>query len=581
MTYDVIILGLGPVGATLANLLARAGLRIAVVEQRTNIYDKPRAITLDHEVMRVMQACGVARALAPFTAPHPGTHYLGVDGQVIKVFDPLPPPFPLGWIPTGTFVQPQLEALLRRRLREFPRVDWFLGSMALDLCNGADGACLTLQDPRGQETLLRGRWLAACDGANSFARRRLGIGSEDLEFDEWWMVVDARVKGPVDLPAKCIQYCWPSRPATFIPGPGSLRRWEIKLLPGEDPEGFDRPDNVAAQLARFVDTSRVEVWRSAVYRFHAILAERWRDDRIFLVGDAAHQTPPFLGQGMCAGIRDAANLAWKLALVVRRDAEETLLDSYERERKPHVRAVVAAAKEFGTIIGELDPHAARARDARLRGQLERGEAETIRQRYIPDLDGGVIDPDGSPAAGALFVQPRCATKDGSELLDDLVPGRFLIVSPDVDILASLGADARSKWKQIGGACVMIADAETRVQNLRAHGLPADLQTFNEQHGLFRDWLQRCGATAAVVRPDRYVFGTATGAQQLERLVGLVVEQVFGQRSLRMRPPRKPSCVTVGNGEIDAHKNPKSDRQICRQPGANAPHDAGHESGKAG
>jgi 3-(3-hydroxy-phenyl)propionate hydroxylase len=296
MTYDVIILGLGPVGATLANLLVGQGLRIAVVDQREDVYDKPRAITLDHEVMRIMQACGVAHDFAPLTAPHPGTHYLGVDGQTIKIFDPLPPPFPLGWAPNATFVQPQLERTLRERLQHFTSCDWFLGYSANKLVHGKDVAELTVRDANGRDRILCGRYVAACDGANSFARKSLGIGLEDLDFDEWWMVVDVNVRAPVALPAKCVQYCWPSRPATFILGPDTLRRWEIKLLPGEDPEVFGQPENVVAQLSRFVDTSAVEVWRSAVYRFHAVLAERWRDREIFLPPTRHHH---FSGKG-CA-----------------------------------------------------------------------------------------------------------------------------------------------------------------------------------------------------------------------------------------------------------------------------------------
>src|SRR5262249_25571619 len=161
--------------------------------------------------------------------------------------------------------------------------------------------------------------------------------------------------------------------------------WEIKLLPGEDPETFGARANVARQLARFVDPAAIEIWRSAVYRFHALVAERWRMGRVFLAGDACHPTPPFMGQGRWAGIPHAASLAWRLALVLRAGAIDPLLDSYETERKPHVEALVGFAKKAGEVIGELDVAAAQARDALLRGQLERGEAETIRQRFVPNL----------------------------------------------------------------------------------------------------------------------------------------------------------------------------------------------------
>src|SRR5580704_14685211 len=361
--YDALIIGYGPVGATLAGLLARHGLRIAVVEQSAGVYDKPRAITLDHEVMRIFQACGVAHEVAPFTAPHPGTHYLGVDREIIRIYDPQPPPHPLGWVPSATFAQPVVEAVLRAGVARSGRADVLLATRALALALHDDRVDVTVRAADGSERMLAARYVVGCDGANSFVRRALGIEHRDLAFDEWWMVVDARLTRPVALPEKCIQYCWPERPATFIIGPGNLRRWEIKLLPGEDPEDFGTQDNVRRQLARFVDPDAIDIWRSAVYRFHALVAERWREARVFLAGDACHQTPPFMGQGMCAGIRDAANLAWKLALVLRAGASDALLDTYERERKPHVEALIDFAIRAGEVIGELDLAKARARDA--------------------------------------------------------------------------------------------------------------------------------------------------------------------------------------------------------------------------
>jgi 3-(3-hydroxy-phenyl)propionate hydroxylase len=517
--YDALIVGFGPTGATLANLLARSGLDIAVVDAAREVYDKPRAITFDHEVMRVFQACGRAHDIAPFTVPHPGTHYLGIDGEIIKKFDPLPPPHPLGWTPTSCFVQPQVEALLRAGVADLPNVDILLGEPADAFAQDKNGVTLTLRDGRS----LRARYLLACDGANSFVRKQLDVPLEDLAFDEWWLVVDVRLVREAKLPAKCVQYCWPSRPSTFVHGPGNLRRWEIKLLPGESPEEFGQPNNVKRQLSRFVDQDAIEIWRSAVYRFHALLAERWREGRVFLLGDACHQTPPFLGQGMCAGIRDSANLAWKLALVLRAGACDTLLDSYHQERAPHVRTLVATAKEFGQIIGELDADVARKRDEWLRGQLERGEAETIRQRYIPDLTAGVIDDrNGAKGAGTLFVQPHVQQPGGVALLDDVLPFCFLIVATNADALAGMTPAACSTWRRLRGECVVLQPPD------RAAGPRGDgVRTLTETNGLFADWTKSYGCIAAVVRPDRYVFGLARDTAELNRLVADVHRQVFG------------------------------------------------------
>ena len=217
---------------------------------------------------------------------------------------------------------------------------------------------------RAQTRSIRARYLLACDGANSFVRRKLGISYEDLAFDEWWIVVDAWRRRSPALPEMNTQYCWPSRPASAIAGP------QPAAMGTENPAareagGISRRSAGARGAAGFVDIDAIELWRSAVYRFHALVAAQWNRNRIFLLGDCAHQMPPFLGQGMCAGIRDAANLIWKLLLVEKSGVSRTLLSTYQDERKTHVQNVVAQAKELGLVIGELDVAAATARDARL------------------------------------------------------------------------------------------------------------------------------------------------------------------------------------------------------------------------
>jgi len=527
--HDVAIVGLGPVGAVFANLLGGAGLSVAAVERVAAIYDKPRAITLDHEALRVLQAIGLGDFMEQAIAPHNGSHYLGVDGEVIKIFDPMPPPFPLGWIPNVTFVQPDLEQALRDRLADDPHVDIFLAAAGVALQQDDGVVTLTARRESGEEFVIRARYLVGCDGANSFVRKQLGIGLDDLAFDEWWMVVDTLTSDPAKRPAKSFQYCWPSRPGTFVPGPRNLRRWEIKLLPGEDPEAAAAADNVVRLLKGFTDISDLTIWRSAVYRFHALLGQRWRDRRVLLMGDAVHQTPPFLGQGLCAGIRDAVNLAWKLRMVLRGAAGAALLDSYEIERKPHVRAVVASAKEFGKIIGELDPVAAAERDLRLRAELKAGKAETIRQKFIPDLVSGLIAP-GAELAGRLFVQPHVRAPDGRTCrLDDLLKPEFAIVTLAAQQMAWLSETSRAAWQRLSGERVVIAASG---DSCDANGILSVV----ERDGLFADWMRQHGVSAAIVRPDRYVFGAAHSAEQLNMLVERLIDGL-GARSFALQEPR--------------------------------------------
>ena len=375
MDCDVAIIGYGPVGATAAALLGGQGLTVAVIERMAGVYDKPRAITADHEVMRCMQFAGIGTELGAHVRPHPGTRYLGVDGNTIKQTDVIPPPYPLGW-PTGIhFIQPEFEAMLRGAVARHGNVEVLLSHELVDLADLGDSIALTVRDlARAQTRSIRARYVLACDGANSFVRRKLGINYEDLAFDEWWIVVDAWQRRPTALPEMNTQYCWPSRPASAIAGPRNLRRWELKILPHEKPEEFQDEARVREVLAGFVDIDAIELWRSAVYRFHALVAAQWNRNRIFLLGDCAHQMPPFLGQGMCAGIRDAANLIWKLLLVEKSGVSRTVLSTYQDERKTHVQNVVAQAKELGLVIGELDVAAATARDARLRAERRQRRA---------------------------------------------------------------------------------------------------------------------------------------------------------------------------------------------------------------
>ncbi len=523
--FDVAIVGCGPVGATLALLLGRRGLRVVVLESAVAIYDKPRAITADHEAMRVFQECGVADAIARGTIPHPGTDYLGLRGQVIKRFYPQPPPQPLAWEPSWMFVQPDLEAILRDALRQQTTVALWEGHellgfaesparVQLQVRRAADGAALSLSC----------RYLVGCDGGRSLVRRELASTIEDLAFDEWWMIIDARIRGQVSLPPRAVQYCRPERPGTYMVGPGSLRRWEIKLLPGETPDDFADEAAVRRVWSRFVDVDAFDLWRTAIYRFHALVVERWNTERVFLMGDAAHQMPPFLGQGLCAGVRDASNLAWKLAGVLEGRYDTRVLHTYGPERKPHVRTIVGHAKSFGMIIGELDPVAAANRDARLEAELLSGKAETVRQKFIPGLSGGLIDLDAQqqpqPGAGALFPQPWVRSGDGRERrLDDVCAPGFLLVG-DVDGLASwLDPQAGTLWAQLRGSLVEIRSAPLGSATSGALHV-------QERDGVFASWLAAHRARVALVRPDHYVYGCAADPAGLGALVRRLAHALF-------------------------------------------------------
>jgi len=520
---EFLVVGYGPSGATIAALLARRGWRVVVVEQSAEIYDKPRAITADHEALRIFQEMGVAEEIASAAVPHPGTDYLGLDGQIIKRFYPAPPPDLLGWMPNFMFVQPELEASLRRAVENTGNVQTLLAHQLLDfeqydggvkanICSTLDGARMT----------VHAHYLLAADGAASIVRKQLQPPIEDLAFDEWWLVVDAWIKGPIELPARALQYCRPSRPGTYMVGPGALRRWEIKMLPHETPADFQDHEAVWRVLADFVDTSVLEHCRTAVYRFHAVVVEQWRHGRVFLIGDAAHQMPPFLGQGLCAGVRDAFNLAWKLDAVMGAWATPRLLDTYTDERKRHVRTVVGHAKAFGLIIGELDPVAAHERDLKLGAELAAGRAVTVRQRFIPGLETGLIDCDANgapqPGAGDLLLQPWVRQGKGPWLrFDDVVGARFLIVCQSIEGLKGVDEATRASWLTLKGGWVVLGQNDGHAS---AHSV-----LLEERDNWLSNWLNERGALALIARPDRYVYGVARNAEALGRLMRELVKKI--------------------------------------------------------
>lgn len=528
---DVLVIGLGPTGATLAALLAQRGVRVAVFDRLPDLYPLPRAIGLDHEALRIWQGLGLADALAPHLAPYRPSEYLGVQGQLIKRLDMAPPPHRLGWAPNWVFDQPATERVLRAHLARQPLVQVHTAHEVMDLADSGTAVQATVRGPDGAVQHWQARWAVACDGGASPTRKRLGLALDDLQFDEPWLVVDAHVRPEVlsRLPQTQVQYCEPARPSTFVVGPGLHRRWELMLLPGEPlheqwPEAMLWP-----LLARWIRPGDATLWRAAAYRFHGLVAQRWRAGRVLLAGDAAHMTPPFMAQGMVQGLRDASNLAWKLARVLHHGASPALLDSYEAERKPHVVATTRSAIALGRVICERDPQAAAARDAQaLHGHPAPGGQvpTTIRQSMLPELQAGLIAP-GRPGAGSLFPQPRvrpvvhgqAPSAGASVWLDDLSGDRVRLLARDDALPPADAQRLAAALVPLQGVLLRLAGRThpaAAAAGPQAQGqLPADgahpgLQVV-EDDTLLADWLHGLGAAFALVRPDHQVYGTAADA----------------------------------------------------------------------
>lgn len=490
MTYDVVIVGCGPVGALAANLLGRQGLTVLVLEKDLTHYPLPRAVHLDHEMMRLFQSAGVIERVLPDMVATDGHLHIGADHGVIRYMGTVGKPQPFGWANDWFFYQPELEAHLRAGMDALETVELELGADFAGLEQDEAGVTVRYASADAQPRSVRGKWVIAADGARSPVRKALGVALDDLGFEEPWLVVDAEVEGPVrfppltgvpdgaDLQRLSVMMCDPARPATVVPGRGNHRRWEFMLLPHEDDAAMMGAAAVGDLVGAWMQDVPHRIVRAATYRFHGLVAQQWQMGRVFLAGDAAHQTPPFFGQGMCHGLRDVANLAWKIAAVRRGEADKRLLETYQPERDPHVRSVIGAAVAAGRYICELDPARAAARDTEIRARAAERAGETAAD-LIPAIAAGAIL-QGSAGAGERFIQP---------LLSD---GRRL------DDLAGQG------WRLFGRGLDMIGATQgvTRI----------DLAALPDQGAVFA-WLDERRVDAVLVRPDHYVFGTARGSAE--------------------------------------------------------------------
>lgn len=500
--FDVAVVGAGPVGSTAANIAAEHGLTSVLIDESVEVFALPRAIHFDADIMRIFQFAGLAGRIEPLTRATTGGVHLGLDGEPIRRFRVPDRAGDLGWRPHYMFFQPELDALLRSAASKRPEVMARFGWRCTALSQGDDGVTLTLMEPAGGREEVRARYVLAADGAASSVRTWLGLELDDYGFDEPWIIVDAEVTDADLGPDYTIMYCDPARPATYVPGPGRHRRWEFMLLPGEtgsELSTLEGARGLVDGVTPWLRDVELTVRRTAVYRFHALVARSWRAGRVFLCGDAAHQTPPFYGQGMCHGLRDVRNLLWKIAAIRHDLADESLLDSYQLEREPHVRAVIEAAVTNGRYICTLDPEVAARRDRELRERMDRGADVRSFREVIPGLRTGVIDKaSDSEATGLLFVQPSLVVDgDRPRLLDDLVGDRFTLVSgvpvPD-------GPDVVAWTQKLGGRVIEIGESITDPEEL----VPR--------------WCDAFGCVAAVIRPDRYVYGVAATAEDIDGLL---------------------------------------------------------------
>jgi 2-polyprenyl-6-methoxyphenol hydroxylase-like FAD-dependent oxidoreductase len=497
--WDVAIAGYGPVGQTLAALLGRRGHRVLVVERFDEIYPLPRAVRLDGEVMRVLQQLDVVADVEHELAAGDRYVWYGADGDIILDI-PTTQPHPSGWPASSMFHQPTLERALCARAERESTVTVRRGCRVDAVEQRASGdVALVLDDG---ETVTA-RYVVGCDGANSTVREQVGITRTDLGFAEPWIVIDARPHDMADfahLPIAA-QHCDPRRPTTAVQNGRNMRRWEFMLLPGEGPADFDDTSRVWELLEGRMRPDQGEIVRYAVYTFRSLVADTQRAGNVLIAGDAAHLMPPFMGEGMCSGIRDVANLAWKLDRVLRGRASDTLLDTYTSERAPQNHASIAMSVEMGKVSCVLDAEIAAARDQALRGGLLPPPPPLPRLGPGAHLGRGADD----ELAGGLAVQGTLRIPGGADgRADDVLGAGFVLV---VDGAADTSLRTRAAALEV--AVAALGDG------------------IDDVDGTLTGWLRANAAAAVLSRPDGYVFGAVADATSAGWLLDTLATTLAG------------------------------------------------------
>ncbi|MGB8813086.1 MAG: bifunctional 3-(3-hydroxy-phenyl)propionate/3-hydroxycinnamic acid hydroxylase [Paracoccaceae bacterium] len=528
---DVAIVGGGPVGTFLAILLGKQGKRVTLIERWTPSYGRPRAVTYDHEIARILAVLGIDSESDPAISYHDELYYWkDANRENLQIVD-WQSTSASGWRVRYWFNQPELETRLTGIASQHPNITQIRGFEATSLVQDTDSATLTLRRTAAEDATstdvrtIRAKFVVGADGANSMVRQSLGIENEDKGYFFDWLILDmipqfdyvASRKGE---PAQW-QLCDPKRPTTIVPGgPGPVpggparRRWEYMVLPHESAEEIQKPENAWKLLAPWgLTPENAALERSAVYRFQARWATVWNKGRCALAGDAAHLMPPFAGEGMCAGLRDAFALGWRLNAILEGKVGAEVLDSYSSERLEHAKHYINFSQELGKIICISDPDAAAERDRVMKADLLARNLKPV-PTDICQLGPGAWCADAAHA-GELSVQGVVEANGVRDRFDQAVGFGWMVLGLDADPSAALAPEQRAQLAGLGGHAVKIG----------AIGTICDAV---DVEGTYANWLNGIGAAYVVLRPDFYVAATAATAEELRRRFDEVMDRLHVQ-----------------------------------------------------
>ncbi|MEX3967842.1 bifunctional 3-(3-hydroxy-phenyl)propionate/3-hydroxycinnamic acid hydroxylase [Paraburkholderia sp. EG286B] len=562
---DVAIVGAGPVGLMIANLLGQSGVRVLMIEKLEQIIDYPRAIGLDDESLRVFQAIGLADTLVPHTTPDHWMRFTTGDGYCFASIEPRTDEF--GWSRRNAFLQPLADNVLCEGLKRFPRVQVLFGHGVESFEQDAHGVTIEARDVSGATRRIRAGYMVGTDGGNSFVRRTLNVSFDGRTKPNKWIVVDVR-NDPVGEPHIYL-VCDNERPYVSAALPHGIRRFEFKVMQNETEEELSKPENMAKLIRKLVaDPDKVDYIRKRVYTHNARLADTFRVGRVLLAGDAAHIMPVWQGQGYNSGIRDASNLAWKLAMVVNGTSRPSLLDSYTAERRAHARSMTHLSEVAGDIVAP-ETKLGKA----MRGLLIKSSAvfPSVRRYFVemrfkpmPRYERGIVllpepkktggwlarrleragngplgrllnlmsqnraslvgrlaygrDPLEKSPVGRMFIQPRVRTPEGQIVrLDDVIGNNFTVLAWGADPTFGLTDGARVIWEHLGGRFVF---AKPDVQMSHSDDVPAGVLAIGDVQNRLKDWFGARPTSVVLLRPDRFVAGVCSPQEVSNAIIEL-------------------------------------------------------------
>ena len=509
-TTEVAILGAGPVGLTIANYLSKQGVAVTIVEQLNSLIDYPRAIGIDDESLRTIQSLGLVDQVLPHTTPNHAMRFLTPKGRCFADIQPLTREF--GFSRRNAFIQPQVDNVLLQGLKQYKNTQVLFSRQLTQFSQDADGVTLNLQNKEGDAETIRAQYLIACDGGNSYVRRNLGIAFEGETAPNQWIVIDLE-NDPLATPHIYL-CCDPVRPYVSAALPHGIRRFEFMVMPGETQEELSKPENIAKLLSKVLpSTDGIEVIRQRVYTHNARIADKFRVDRILLAGDAAHIMPVWQGQGYNSGMRDAFNLAWKMALVVQGKAGPALLDSYQIERKDHAKAMIDLSVMAGHVLAPPKKWQGFVRDsnAYALNYIKPIKQYLLEMRFkpMPKYHDGALLSNGAKNSpvGKMFIQPQVQLASGETvLLDEVIGNDFVIIAWGVDPKWGLSPDTLQQWKMLGVKFIQVIPA-VQLQNSQRKEYQ-DVITIGDIGTDIRSWFGNTSESVVILRPDRFVAALA-------------------------------------------------------------------------